>query len=407
MLGRWVPSSRRPLRATREYQFARHLARNHRLTLGFITDNPNAGGPISTLRAEFGDLEFAMVPRGWKSLASAIRLATGESCTLSYFRSEALRTRLVDCLRTTRYDVVFVSSSSMIQYALDIDGAIPLVMDFGDVDSEWWVRQAAHGTFPAKRFFKTEARRLRAAEATAAKRAARCLVAAAEAGEVVQSFSPGTPVLVIPNGVDVEFYAPESRPAKEPTVILNTSLANKGAIRDLVEFNREVMTTVRARHPRARFVVVSTEAPPAGRPISDLAGIQLAAPVADVRSLLHRATVAVAPLRAGSDVQRSILVPMAAGLPVVATSQAARLASGMNSELLVADSPQDLALYVIRLLENPSLVAEVGAHARAFVAANHDWSVTTVRLTEIIADVVKRAPTAGAPEREPVLQVRP
>src|SRR5207244_10656942 len=69
------------------------LAQKHSLTLAFTTDNPNAVGPISSLRSEFGDLEFTVVPRTWKSLTSAVSLMTGESCTLSYFRSEALRSR--------------------------------------------------------------------------------------------------------------------------------------------------------------------------------------------------------------------------------------------------------------------------------------------------------------------------
>jgi hypothetical protein len=101
MLGRWVGAPRYPLKATREYHFGRVLAQKHSLTLAFTTDNPNAVGPISSLRSEFGDLEFTVVPRTWKSLTSAVSLMTGESCTLSYFRSEALRSRLADRIRAT------------------------------------------------------------------------------------------------------------------------------------------------------------------------------------------------------------------------------------------------------------------------------------------------------------------
>ena len=72
MLGRWVGAPRYPLKATREYHFGRVLAQKHSLTLAFTTDNPNAVGPISSLRSEFGDLEFTVVPRTWKSLASAV-----------------------------------------------------------------------------------------------------------------------------------------------------------------------------------------------------------------------------------------------------------------------------------------------------------------------------------------------
>jgi len=153
MLGRWLPPSRRPVRATREYQFARRLARSHQITLAFISDQPDAAGPISALRSEFSDLEFASVPRRWKSLAGALSLAVGESCTLSYFRSEALRTRVADRLQRAPYGLIFVTSSSMLQYTRDIDPAIPLLVDFGFVDSEWWaasVRKKRPEGIPAR-----------------------------------------------------------------------------------------------------------------------------------------------------------------------------------------------------------------------------------------------------------------
>src|SRR5262249_13290024 len=115
MLGRWLPPPRRPVRDTREYQFGRYLVRDHHLTVAFVTDNPDTTGAISALRKEFTDIEFAVMPRTWKSLEAALRAATGESCTLSYARSGALRTRLEDRIRRSDYDLVFVLSSSMIQ----------------------------------------------------------------------------------------------------------------------------------------------------------------------------------------------------------------------------------------------------------------------------------------------------
>jgi len=403
LLGRLLPPPRHPLKTMREYQFARCLAREHRLTLAFITDNPNASGPISALRTEFGDLEFSVVPRGWKSLASVVRLATGESCTLSYYRSEALRTRLADRLRTRHYDLVFVSSSGMIQYALEADAAIPLIMDFGDVDSEWWIRQAARGSFPGSRFLRTEATRLRAAETAVAKRAARCLVTLPETGELVKSFAPDAPITVIPNGMDVDSFAPAPRRVPTLTVALNTDLAAEAEVRDAIEFRRSVMPIIRARFPQARLVIVSKETS-----AGDLRGPDVVAPTPDVRSVLRCATVAVAPLRAAANVLSTVLEPMAAGLPVVATSAAAgRLTAAAGRDLLLADGPEEFALQVIRLLEEPALCAEVGARGRAFVSAQYAWSVMTARLSEVVQAVVKPAPAGPSSEPEPLVEIRP
>ena len=387
MLGRWLPPPRRPVRGTREYHLARRLAGAHSVTVGFINDSPDAAGSISVLRSEFGDLEFAAVPRGWKSLASAVRSAAGESCTLSYFRSEALRTRLADRMRRTRYDLVLVSSSSMIQYVFDMDPAIPLIVDFGEVDSLWWERQGRRSSLAARRFFRTEAMRLRAAECAVARRAARCLAATPEAASFVQRWAGATPAAVIRNGVDLE-PATVARSTGHPTVVLNSSLL-EGEFEDAVRFCREILPAVRLRVPETRFVLTSRSSDVTARAAAELVGLEVAATSADFRTLSNGRTVAVAPMWSGSDVHGSVLEPMAARLAVVATSKACeRLAVDGGRDLCTAGEAPEFAARVVELLKNMSLREQVAAQGRVFVEAHFSWPVCTAPLEDIVRGVL-------------------
>lgn len=388
MLGRWLPPPRRPVRGTREYQFAHHLMRRHQLTMVFVTDNPDSAGSISALRGEFGDLEFAAVPRGWKSLSSAVRLVTGESCTVSYFRSEALRTRLADRLCSTKYDLVFVSSSSMIQYALDVEPTIPLVMDFGEVDSEWWTHQACRVAFGAGRFFRTEAARLRLAEAAAARRAIHCVAETPSAAQIVRSLDPVAPISVIPNGVDVYAFGSVPRRGVAPTVLFNTSLTTDAQIRDVIDFCRSIVPSVRARIPHTRFVVSSKD--PAGVSIASggLGEVEIRAPAPDLRQLFHSLAVAVAPLRASFDVRGSVLEPMAAGVPVVTTTKVSdHLGARVGQDLQACDDPLHFADQVVELLRQTALRQQIGGHGRRFVEVNFSWETIAARLGEVLAAV--------------------
>ena len=384
MLGRCVPPPRRPVRGTREYHFARHLSRTHRVTLAFITDNPDAAGAISALRTDFGDLEFAVVPRAWKSLSSALRLATGESCTLSYFRSEALRTRLADRLKRGRYDVVLVSSSTMIQYALEIDPSIPMVMDFAGVDSEWWRRQAAAGTFGASRFFRTEASRLRLAETAIATRATRCVVESPEASDIVRSFAPGLAVAMIPDGMPTEGPEAMSRAGKVPTVVLHAPLTGAGGVDETLLYCRAILPALRARVPQVRLVVTSNE------PVSAWpSGVEVASPGnGGGRLLFHSQTVVVAPVMGGGDMRSAVLEPMAAGVPVVTGAQAcARIGAQPGVDLRVADAPDDLVASVLELLGNRRLREEMGSQARRFIQANFSWEASAARFETVLSAV--------------------
>ena len=101
MLGRSLPLAGRGGKTTREQRFARHLAQSHRLTLAFVTDDPNPVGVVSALREEFGDLEFAVVPRGWKTLASAVSPSGRSRSTAAQSPSTMLRIRVVQIRSVT------------------------------------------------------------------------------------------------------------------------------------------------------------------------------------------------------------------------------------------------------------------------------------------------------------------
>ena len=388
MLGRWLPPANQPVRATREYQFARHLARSHRLTLAFVSDTADLAGTVSALRGELGDLEFATVPRGWKSLASAVRLAAGESCTLSYFRSEALQTRLADRMRRTRYDRVLVSSSSMIQYALDVDPAIPIVVDFGSLDSEWWAQQAARGTFGAGRFFRTEAARLRMVEAAAARRACRCVVETSELASVLATMAPGAVASVIPSGVDVDESAPVLRAGKVPTVVLNLDASGDEEIVTAIEFYQAVHSAVRSLVPTVRFVITG------GRALADVlaakghTGIEMATPGTDRRLIFHDHAVAVSPLLSGAGLRRGVLEAMVAGVPVVASSRVReQLGVEAGMDLRVSDTATEFSAEIVGLLQNGTLRREVGMRGRRFVQENLSWGRLAVRFEEVVSGV--------------------
>lgn len=398
MLGRWVPPPRYPLKSTREYQLARYLARSHRLTLSFATDNANASGPISALRSEFGDLEFAVVPRGWKSLAGAVSLATGDSCTLSYFRSEALTRRLSDRLRTSRYDLAYISSSAMIQYSPVLGPEVPVVMDFGAVDSEWWLRQAAQRSFASARFFRTEATRLRAAETGIAQRAARCVVATREAVEVVQAFAPRIPISLIPDGVGLEPARGGAQPVLPPVVVFSSPLHGARNFQDITDFCRDIVPIVSAAVPACRFVIVSQDQPPHMGQLALPPSVRLVAGVSDVRPTLRRASLAVAPIRNAAAHPATLLEPMAAALPVVATSAACeglRLEPGRH--LYVADDAAAFGRRIIELLTSASLRAEMATGGCSFVETEGSWEVMGSRINDLVTGVVKGTSAGPSP----------
>jgi glycosyl transferase family 1 len=385
MLGPWLPTTRRPLATERLHRFARQLAKDHQLTLACTTDHPNPFGSVSALREEFDDLEFAVVPNRWKRLWSVAHLATGSSAEVAYFSSDALRTRIRDRLRTSPFHLVYVVSTSMIPYALDLAPHVPVVLDFADLDSHWWWERAHRFSGFKARVYRSEAMRLRDVETMGARRATHCLAASPLVAKLVSSFAPWATVSVIGDGVDADEPAVPMRIGAPHVIAFNPCLEGDSEAMAAAEFCDLVLPTVHTRVGRTKLLVGCKSPFRFAKRLAHVPGVEVAAATGDLRPLLRRATVAVAPRRFGVETQRSVLAAMAVGLPVITTADGVDgLPVKHGRELYLEESPADLTERLIDLLRKPTLREVMGARGRAFVRAHCSPAATAIRFSQVV-----------------------
>ncbi|HKW94413.1 MAG TPA: TIGR03087 family PEP-CTERM/XrtA system glycosyltransferase [Methylomirabilota bacterium] len=375
---------------TRAYHIARYLARRHSLTLAFLVDDRADLAGVDVLREVVATVEFAKTWKPWSLLKGVTAMAVGGSLSLPYFSSGRLKQRLANRIAQGGYDLVYASSSPMAQYARAL--GLPVVMDFVDVDSDKWVQYGDHSRAPLSWLYRTEGRRLQAAEADIARWAALCLLATPTEEALLQSFAPWARTAVIPNGIDLDYFRPVERSASVPAVIFTGAmdyLPNVDAVR---YFCDEVLPRVRREVPDTRFYIVGLNPTPEVRRLGGLPGVTVTGTVPDVRPYYARATVCVAPLRIGRGVQNKVLQAMSVGMPVVASSVAQRgLQAEPSKHLHVEDDPVLFASRVVQLLNSPDERLAIGRRARGFVEAHHAWDVSCARLDRLIS-----ATAAGA-----------
>ena len=370
----------------RAYQVARHLAARHDVTLGFVIDDAADRAGLDALRREIRDLEWGGL---WKPAALArglAGLALGRSLSIAYFRSRRLSRRLTRRLRGGGYDAIYVSSSPMVDY---VRGArLPVVMDFVDVDSDKWTQYAAKQRPPRSWAYRLEGRRLRAFEAEAVRWGDRCILATAAEETLLRSFAPWARTSVVPNGVDLDGYGP---PADAPTVIFTGAMDYLPNVDAVEHFCGDIFPAVARAVPGARFLIVGLNPGPAVRRLAELPGVTVTGAVPEVRSYYRQAAVCVAPLRIARGIQNKVLQSMALGVPVVATSAAARgLESRPDEHLLVEDDPARFAQAVIGLLGDRDGRRRLAERARGFVERNHSWPAILARIEALVVDAAGR-----------------
>lgn len=371
----------------RAYHIARHLSRNHELALAFLVDEPEAERAISALREEIPDLIYTITSRHRKRLLALLRLARGGSATMAYFDSPDLATQVDERLGRESFDLIYVSSSSMVQY---VPGTWrnPVVMDFVDVDSDKWRQYGDWLPILKGWLYRLEGRRLQRHELSAARLATRCIVATPPEEALLRSFAPWALTTVIENGVDLDYFTPAQTPLANSTIIFTGAMDYFPNIDAVTHFCHRIFPRIREQVRDVRFLIVGKNPAPSVRCLAAVPGVHVTGTVPDVRPFLRQATVVVAPLRVARGIQNKVLEAMAMGLPVVTTSKAHEgLEARPGQDLFVEDDPFNFADVVVGLLSASGLRDRVGRAARKFVETHHSWTASMGKLDRVVAEI--------------------
>jgi glycosyltransferase involved in cell wall biosynthesis len=249
--------------------------------------------------------------------------------------------------------------------------------------------QAAHGIRRA--LLRDEARRVRNFQASAYADFGRIVLVTREDAEAVRRLNPSLRVEAIPNGVDVDSFARPAGAEREPdTIVFSGVMSFAPNVLAAEYLARDVMPLVRARRPQARLFLVGRAPSPAVRALAGLEGVEVTGEVPDLRPWLVRAGAYVCPMVSGTGIKNKLLEAMAAEAPCVATPLALQgIDLGAGAEVLVGETPADLARQTVTLLEDPALGERLGRAGRAYVEQHHDWSAVGrayERLYETVRD---------------------
>lgn len=137
-------------------------------------------------------------------------------------------------------------------------------------------------------------------------------------------------------------------------------------------FVGEVLPLLRAADAAMTLRVVGVGLPPSLAGLAAVPGVTLVGPVPETAPEFARDGMLVVPLRAGSGSRIKILEAFQHGTPVVSTAKGAEGLAVVNGEqLLLADTPADLAAACLTLAADPALRQRLATNARGWVEREH------------------------------------
>lgn len=369
----------------RAYNQIRELGRRHAVHLIAATETAVPESSLAELRTYCASVEVVKLGRA-RSFATVAALGIGSRLPLQvlYFLAPELRRRVARAMKREQFDVIHAMTIRVAPAVLDIPGA-PVVVDFMDsFAANISTRRALAGPL-ARRVFDLELKRVTAYERVVARRAAGgCVIAALDRDAI------GVPELaIIPNGVDREafvFHGGERDPA---TLIFTGNMGYGPNVDAVTWFAVECWPALAARYPGLRFQIVGARPAPAVVALGRQPGIEVTGKVESMVPYLHRATIAVCPIRCGSGMQNKLLEAMATGAPVVTSDFANRGigAVGGRDLAVAADGPEFVAA-VSRLLDDADLRGRQARAAETWLDATYGWPRHASALIELYASAI-------------------
>jgi len=355
------------------YHHIRELSRRH--TIDLVSFLPGKSVSQTNHLKRFCD-EIVLVPHSrQRQLASLIRgAADGRPLQVALYDSAEAR-RVVNTLSDKHaYDAVVCVLTRTAQYIRDAGRRSRMILNMVDPLSLNYRLSLSWRPVPLQPFFREEARRLREYESSIVGSFDNALlICEADAEEYARLLGAPNAFGWIPHVVDHEWLAegPGWELRKAGSIVMTGNMFYAPNRDAALYFADEIFPLIQQLLPAANLTLAGARPGSALRKLARRPGITVTGAVPDIRPYLHRARVAICPVRLDVGTQTKVLEAMASALPVVTTSAGNRGVKGVSGEhLIVADEPSRFAGAVVSLLRGERW-REIGNAGRNFVVANH------------------------------------
>ncbi|MBD3332542.1 glycosyltransferase [candidate division GN15 bacterium] len=215
-------------------------------------------------------------------------------------------------------------------------------------------------------------------------------VASAEAEEI-RGWHPKLDVQVVENGVDLEYFHPQDLPEAHGRLVFTGSMdwrPNQDAVK---HFMQEIQPLVTRRYPEAMISFVGRNPSEQVLAYDKDPRARVTGTVDDVRPYIAESEVYVVPLRIGGGSRLKILEALAMQKAVVSTSVGAEgLEVTPGENILIADTPEEFANQIGRLLNDSELRASLGKKGRELVTKRYGWDILARKLERFLAKVAEQ-----------------
>ncbi len=359
----------------RTYNLVKRLQKDHQITYLCYGDQATGlpGCPNVTLIALRSPVLEQKGIRFYGSLVT--NLFSSRPYIVARHYSQVLENKVLSLIAGSKLALVHCEWLPYTESIRSLLGKLPAVLSAHNVEAQIWERYYQAEKNPLKKYYiNHQWKKLMKYEAVAREYTIVSTVSEPDRDIFVRDYGCKR-VVVVPNGVDEQYFAPMKVEIKPGSMVFTGSMdwrPNQDGVKYFIE---EVFPLIRRRIFNATFAVVGRKPPEwlihlAGR----VEGVTITGTVPDVRPYIADSVLYVVPLRVGSGSRLKILEALAMSKTVLSTTVGAEgLAVEDGKQILLRDKPQDFADAACEVLAEPNRYISYGSAGRTLILQSYTW----------------------------------
>ena len=375
---------------SRAYHLLRELGRQHQVDLtAFIQEQwlttlfASREEGLEQSRLALGEfcrtvtfLPIGCLGRRLGKQRTALRaLIGGSTYTASWLRSRCADSVIRHLAQTGGYDLVHVDTIGLASYR-GLSPRLPATLTHHNVESHMMLRRADNARNPlARAYFRLEGLRLRRFEGEVAASFAAHITCSELDAQRLREIVPGANIVVVPNGVDSEFFAPAGLATRPNSVVFVGTMSWYPNVQAVSYLLREVWPGLKSVVPAATLDIAGSNPPDSiVRLARSLPGVRVHGYLPDVRPLIESAAVFACPIQDGGGTKLKILDAFAMEKCVVAHPIACEgIEVTPGHDVVLASSPRQFISEISSLLGDVSRRSALGRAARELVESRYSY----------------------------------
>lgn len=183
-------------------------------------------------------------------------------------------------------------------------------------------------------------------------------------------------ILIVPNGVDHEYYSPQQQ-EKKYDIVFTGNMAYAPNVNAVEYLSNHILPLVWEKLPNTKMYIAGATPDPRVKKVAS-ERIIISGWLDDMRDAYAQSKIFIAPMRIGTGLQNKLLEAMSMRLPCITTSLAnGSLHAEDGKEILVGNNEYELADHIVTLLTDIEKAESIAQNGYNFVHRVYDWGEAT------------------------------